>query len=55
MIVGQIVCVIGAGLVTRLSLDTTTVVWVSYLLFTGFEMGMSQQLPYSALQVVLRY
>ncbi len=55
MIVGQIICAIGAGLLTRLGLNTPAVKWVSYLVVTGFGMGMSMQLPYTAVQVALRY
>jgi hypothetical protein len=54
MIVGQTISVVGAGLITRLDGATTTVVWASYLVITGIGMGMAMQLPYTALQVVLR-
>ncbi len=55
MIVGQAICTIGAGLVTRLDLGTSTLLWASYLVITGIGMGMSMQLPYTALQVILGY
>ena len=55
MITGQIVCIVGAGLVTRIGLNTPTVEWASYLVITGIGMGLSMQLPYTAVQVVLRY
>ena len=55
MIVGQTICAIGAGLLTRLGLNTPTVDWAAYLVITGIGMGMSMQLPYTAVQVVLRY
>lgn len=55
MIAGQTICVIGADLITRLDLTSTTVTWASYLVITGVGMGMSMQLPCTALQVVLKY
>lgn len=55
MIVGQIVCIIGAGLITRIGVGTKVLEWASYLVLTGTGMGMSMQLPYTAVQVVLRY
>ena len=55
MVLGQIICIIGAGLLTRIGLNTSTKEWASYLVITGLGMGMSMQLPYTAVQVVLRY
>ena len=54
MILGRTICVVGAGLIICLDLGPTTLLWASYLVVTGMGMGMSIQLPYTALQVVLR-
>lgn len=54
MIAGQIICAIGAGLITRIDLHTSTALWATYFVITGLGMGMGMQIPYTALQVVLR-
>ncbi|KAL9594373.1 MAG: hypothetical protein Q9219_007067 [cf. Caloplaca sp. 3 TL-2023] len=54
MIGGQIICVIGAGLITRINLHTSTALWATYFVIAGLGMGMGMQIPYTALQVVLR-
>ncbi|KAL8725329.1 MAG: hypothetical protein Q9166_007435 [cf. Caloplaca sp. 2 TL-2023] len=53
MIVGQIICVIGAGVITRINLHTSTALWATYFVIAGLGMGMGMQIPYTALQVVL--
>lgn len=53
MIGGQIICVIGAGVITRINLQTPTALWVIYFVIAGLGMGMGMQIPYTALQVVL--
>lgn len=55
MICGQIICVIGAGLITRIGVDTKVEEWAGYLVITGIGMGMSMQLPYTIVQVTLEY
>lgn len=55
MIVGQAIAVIGAGLVTRFDSHTSMAAWASFLVVTGIGMGLGMQLPYTAVQVVLRY
>lgn len=54
MVLGQTVSVVGAGLLTRIGLGTPTREWAAYLVLTGMGLGMSQVLPYTAVQVVLR-
>ena len=54
MIRGMIICVLGAGLVTRLGLSTSTAQWAIFLVIAGAGLGTAQQMPYVALQVVLR-
>ena len=54
MLVGEIVCIIGTALLTRLARDTPTVYWAASLVVAGIGMGMAMQLPYTAVQVTLR-
>jgi hypothetical protein len=54
MIVGQSLAVVGLGLLTRIAPGTKTVEWASYLVISGLGIGTAVQLPYTALQVVLR-
>ena len=54
MVLGQTICVVGAGLIIRIGVTTRTNEWVSYLVIAGIGMGMSMQLPYTAVQLVLR-
>ena len=55
MILGMIICVVGAGLVTRFDINTSTATWAAYLVIAGVGLGTAMQLPYTALQVVLRF
>ena len=54
MVFGQMICIAGAGLVTRARLTTGFVELAAYLVLTGIGMGISQQIPYTAIQVLLR-
>jgi hypothetical protein len=54
MILGQSLAVVGLGLLTRISPGTKTIEWASYLVVSGLGIGTAVQLPYTALQVVLR-
>ena len=55
MILGTLICVLGAGLVTRLDLNTPTTQWAAFLVLAGAGLGMAMQLPYTAVQIVLRF
>ncbi len=55
MIAGEIICIVGTGLLTRLEPKTSTVTWAASLVTTGIGMGMAMQLPYTAIQIVLQY
>ena len=55
MILGEVICCIGTGLLTTISLGSPAAMWVSYLVITGLGLGIAMQLPYTAVQVVLRY
>lgn len=54
MIAGVVLGGIGTGLLITIGLATTTVRWAAYLVITGIGIGMGIQLPYTAVQVVLR-
>jgi len=54
MVAGQFVAIIGTVLLSRLNTDTPTAVWATYLVITGVGLGMGLQMPFTALQVVLR-
>ena len=55
MILGMLICVLGAGLVTRLDIDTSTAQWAAFLVLAGAGLGTAMQLPYTAVQIVLRF
>ena len=55
MILGEVICVVGTGLLTRIGLATSTVEWATFLVISGLGLGIGMQLPYTALQVVLRH
>lgn len=55
IILGELICITGTVLLTRLRPDTSTVSWAAFLVVTSVGMGMAMQLPYTAVQVVLRY
>lgn len=53
MVVGELIAIAGAALLTRLQPDTSTAHWVAYLVVTGLGMGVAMQLPYTAIQITL--
>ncbi|KAL8934498.1 MAG: hypothetical protein Q9216_005883 [Gyalolechia sp. 2 TL-2023] len=53
MILGELVCIAGSSMLTRLSTASSTVYWSASLATTGLGMGMAMQLPYTAVQMVL--
>lgn len=53
IVAGELVCIVGLSLLTRLSTDMSTLDWASALVVTGFGLGMAMQLPYTAVQVTL--
>ena len=54
MILGEAICCIGTGFFTTIDSGTSTVLWASLLVITGLGIGIGMQLPYTAVQVVLR-
>ncbi|KAA8569041.1 hypothetical protein EYC84_000714 [Monilinia fructicola] len=53
MILGTMIAMVGAGLLTTIDTSTSTVRWAAYMVINGWGTGMAQQLPYTALQIVL--
>ena len=54
MVIGEMICISGTALLTRLATDSTVVYWAASLVVTGLGLGMAMQLPYTAVQIVLR-
>jgi hypothetical protein len=54
MIAGQSIAVVGLGLLTRIAPGTRLLHIAIYLVISGLGIGTAVQLPYTALQVVLR-
>ena len=55
MIAGTAITIIGAGILTTIGADTSTVKWASYMVINCMGIGMTMKLPYAALQAVLEY
>jgi hypothetical protein len=55
MIAGIFIATLTSGFLIRLNAYTSTVEWASLLVVNRLGMGMAQQLPYTALQAVLKY
>ena len=54
MVVGELIGICGVALLTQLTTESTTLYWASSLVVSGLGLGMAMQLPYTAVQVVLR-
>lgn len=55
MVFGTVISIVAYGLLTTLKVGTATVVWAAFLVLCGIGMGTAMNIPYTALQVVLRY
>lgn len=53
MLVGQVIAIGGQAMLTQLQPDTSTIFWAVSFVMTGLGTGMAQQLPYTAVAVVL--
>lgn len=53
MLAGELVMIAGSIALIHLEVDTSTMKWATFLVITGIGMGMAQQVPYTAVQVVL--
>ncbi|KAL5529813.1 hypothetical protein ACEPAG_5800 [Sanghuangporus baumii] len=54
MALGAGLFTIGSGLLTTLRIDSSAGMWIGYQILAGIGVGIGSQLPYSALQSVLR-
>lgn len=54
MVLCTVVTAVGSGCSTLLAVGTPTVQWAVYLVISGIGIGLGVQLPFTALQVVLR-
>jgi hypothetical protein len=53
ILVGQVICAIGTGLMTRISTTTSTAEWAVFLALTGIGLGMGINAPHIAIQAVM--
>ncbi|KAF1964404.1 MFS multidrug transporter-like protein [Bimuria novae-zelandiae CBS 107.79] len=53
ILVGQVICTIGTGLLTRIDITTPTAHWVTFLALTGIGLGMGINAPHIAIQAVM--
>ncbi|KAF2242995.1 permease of the major facilitator superfamily [Trematosphaeria pertusa] len=54
LIVGTAIQIVGSGLLITLDADTSTLKWAAYMVIEGIGNGIGVNLPYTAIQVVLR-
>ena len=54
MIFGSVVGIVGTALLTTIKIETPTAQWATYLVLSGIGIGFGINIPYTALQVVLR-
>lgn len=55
MVTGVMIAIVGTTLLSRIGLETSTVQWAAFSVITGVGIGLGIQLPYTAIQVALRY
>ncbi|KAI4263583.1 MAG: hypothetical protein L6R42_001283 [Xanthoria sp. 1 TBL-2021] len=53
ILVAQVMCGIGSGLLTTLRYDTRTLMWGTYLALTGLGLGLGVNIPHIAIQAVI--
>lgn len=54
MVSGALIAAVGIGLLTRITVGTSTTEWAAYMVVSGLGIGMGINLPYTTLHVVLR-
>lgn len=54
MIAGPLVAIVGNVLLAKIQVDTQTAAWAAYLSVAGIGTGMGLQIPFTAVQVVLK-
>ena len=53
MLIGQVICSVGTGLLIMIGTKTPTVAWATYMVLAGFGDGMCTNMPYTAIQAFL--
>jgi Na+/melibiose symporter-like transporter len=53
ILVGQVICAVGTGLLTRVNMSTSTVEWAVAMVLTGIGLGMGINAPHIAIQAVM--
>ena len=53
MLIGQIICSLGTGLLIMIGPATPTALWATYMVLAGFGDGMCTNMPYTAIQAIL--
>ena len=54
MVTGEVLCAIGTGLMTTLDNNTKMAQWVTYMTIAGFGDGLALNMPYVAIQALLK-
>ena len=54
MIFGSVIGIVGTALLTTIKIETAIAQWATYLVLSGIGIGFGINIPYTALQVVLR-
>ena len=53
ILIAQVICGIGSGLLTTLRTNTRTVLWATYMALTGLGLGLGVNVPHIAVQAVM--
>jgi uncharacterized membrane protein len=53
ILVAQIFCATGAGLLTTITTSTSTTLWATFMVFCGFGLGLGVNVPHIAIQAVM--
>jgi hypothetical protein len=53
ILIGQIICVVGTGLLMRIDMTTATAEWAVFFALSGFGLGMGINAPHIAIQAVM--
>ena len=52
MLIGQVICAIGTGLLIMINTTIPTVSWAIFMFLAGFGDGLCTNMPYTAIQVI---